>query len=148
MRIVFLSILQRPLLLPLLWLLSLLSVVACALSVSELSKERLGCCCTSWRRRSNPWLTISAFSPGAGALRRSLASLAPVSTFRISLMEAVSWVWSNLYFTLMVRWTTLISVPHNCRAALSKLAKMMTAFRSSWTCIRTIAFWPRSLQIF
>jgi hypothetical protein len=135
LRVVFLSILQRPLLLPLLWPPSLLSVVAYALFVSELSEERLGCRCTSLRRLSNPWLTISAFSPGAVALRRSLASSALVNTFRISLMEAVSWVWSYLYFALIVRWATLISVPHDCRAAHSTLAKMTTAFRSSWKCI-------------
>ena len=61
LRIVFLSILWWPLLLLLLWPPSLLSVVAYALSMSELSKERLGCHCTSWRRLSNPWLTIAAF---------------------------------------------------------------------------------------
>ena len=43
--VVFLSILRRPLLLPLLW--PPLSVVAYALSMSELFEERLGCCCTS-----------------------------------------------------------------------------------------------------
>jgi hypothetical protein len=82
LRIVFLSILWRPLVLPLLWPPSLLSVVAYVLSVSELSEERLGCRCTSLRRLSNPWLTISAFSPGAVALRQSLASSDLVSTFR------------------------------------------------------------------
>ncbi len=63
LRVVFLSILRRPLLLPLLWPPSLLSVVTYALSVSELSEERLGCHCTSWHRLSNPWLTITAFFP-------------------------------------------------------------------------------------
>jgi hypothetical protein len=66
---VFLSILQRPLLLPLLRSLSLLLVIPYALSVSELSEERLGCCCTSWHRLSIPWLTISVVSPGAVALQ-------------------------------------------------------------------------------
>ena len=100
--VVFLSIVRQPLLLPLFWPPSLLLVVAYALSVSELSEERLSCRCTSWRRLSNPWVTISAFSPGVVALQQSLASSALVSTFRISLMEAVSWVWSYLYLTLMV----------------------------------------------
>jgi len=45
--VVFLSILRQPLLLPLLWPPSSLLVVAYALSMSELSEERLGCCCTS-----------------------------------------------------------------------------------------------------
>ena len=42
-RVVFLSDSRRPLLRPLLWPPSSLSVVAYALSVSELSEERLGC---------------------------------------------------------------------------------------------------------
>ena len=136
LRVVFLSINRRLLLLPRLLLYFnmstfSLSVVVYVLSVSELSEERFGCCCTSWRRLSNPWVTISALSPGAVALQRSLASSAPVSIFKISLMEAVSWVWSYLYFALMVQWATLISVPHNCCAAHSTLAKMTIAFRSS-----------------
>jgi hypothetical protein len=43
LSIVFLSILWRPLLMPLLWPPSSLSVVAYALSVLELSEERLSC---------------------------------------------------------------------------------------------------------
>ena len=74
----------------------------CALRVGTVRGETQLCRCTSWRRLSNPWLTISTFSPGAGALRRSLASSAPVCTFRISLMEAVLWVWLYMYFSLMV----------------------------------------------
>ena len=119
----------------------------CALHVGTV-RGGLGCCCTSWRRRSNPWLAISALSPGADALRQSLASLAPVSTFRISLMEAVLWVWLYLYFALMVRWAMLISVPHDCCAAHSTLAKMTTVFRSCGQVFHTLAFWPRLLQIF
>ena len=78
--------------------------VAYVLSVSVLSEKRLGCRCTSWRRLSNTWMTISAFLPGAVALQQSLALSAPVSIFKISLLEAVSWVWSYLYFALMVQW--------------------------------------------
>ena len=60
-HIVLLSILRRPLLLPLLRPPSSLLVVTYALSVSELSEETLGCHCTSWHRLSNPWLTNTAF---------------------------------------------------------------------------------------
>jgi len=103
LRIVFLAILQWPLLLHLPWSPSSLSNMAYALSMTELSEERLGCCCTSWLRLSIPWLTIFAFSPGAFALQRSCASLALVSALRISLIETVSWLWLYLYFALMVR---------------------------------------------
>ena len=97
LRSVFLSILRRPLLLPLLRPSSLLLVIAYALSMSELSEERLSCLCTSWRRLSIPWLAISAVSPGAIALQQSLASSAPVSILRISWIEFVSWLWLYLF---------------------------------------------------
>jgi len=83
LRIVFLSILRWPLLLPLLQPQSLLLVVAYALSVSKVSKERPGCSCTSLYRLSIPWLTIFTISLGTIALCQSLALSALVSTLRI-----------------------------------------------------------------
>ena len=101
--VVFLSILHQLLLLPLLQPASLLLDEEGALSVAKLLEERLGCCYTSWCRLSIIWLTTSLNSSGAVVLQQSRALSALVSTLRISLIEALSWLWLNLYLALMVR---------------------------------------------